>query len=131
VLWSVASGRRLEVPVPMSAEEFSEQPHFVDFVRNDALSLTHVEARLLFELRRARRQLPAAVRALGAPLLAAFAGDDPICDNARNRRLLQEAGGPTELREYPGARHVLEFSACRDAFFDDLTAWFERRKADA
>ena len=59
----------------------------------------------------------------------AIAGDDVICDNARNRRLLARVTAQKEVRAYSGARHILEFSGKREAFLNDLAAWFARREA--
>jgi alpha-beta hydrolase superfamily lysophospholipase len=129
VLWSVVSGRDRRLPIPLSPEEFSELPPFVQFVRDDPLLLRTAPARLFYEIHRARGRLPEAARALRAPVLVAMAGDDPICDNARNRRLLAHVTCEKEIREYPGARHILEFSGARQAFLDDLTGWFRRRES--
>ena len=52
-----------------------------------------------------------------------------ICDNERNRRLLARVTAPKEVREYPGARHILEFSGQRAAFLNDLAVWFAWREA--
>ena len=129
VLWSVLRRRPTRVPVPMSPDEFSELEPFVQFVREDPLALRTVPARLLYEVRRARGQLTRAADALRAPLLVAIAGDDVICDNARNRRLLARVSAPKEIRAYSGARHILEFSGKREAFLNDLAAWFARWEA--
>ena len=129
VLWSVLRRRPARVPVPMSPEEFSELQPFVEFVREDPLALRTVPARLLYEVRRARRQLTRAADALRAPLLVAIAGDDVICDNPRNRRLLARVTAQKEVRAYSGARHILEFSGKREAFLNNLAAWFARREA--
>ena len=129
VLWSVLRRRDDRVPIPLSPEEFSELAPFVDFVRDDSLVLRTAPARLFYEIRRARGRLGAAAGALRAPLLVTMAGDDPICDNARNRRLFERVTAEKEIRTYPGARHILEFSGARAAFLDDLAGWFERREA--
>jgi esterase/lipase len=113
----------------LSPEQFSELAPFVEFVRHDPLALRTAPARLLYEVRRARSQFGKAVRALRAPLFVAMAGNDLICDNQRNRRLFERVATPAEVREYPGARHILEFSGQRETFFHDLADWFERREA--
>ena len=128
VLWSVLRRRPLRVPVPLSAEQFSELAPFVELVRDDPLALHTVPARLLYEVRRARGRLVEAAGALRVPLLVAMAGDDLICDNPRNRRLLEHVTSRKEIREYPGARHILEFSGQRDAFLSDLAAWYDARE---
>lgn len=129
VLWSVLRRRPVRVPVPLSPEQFSEVEAFVDFVREDPLALRTVPARLLYEIRRARRQLTRAADALRAPLLVAIAGDDVICDNRRNRRLLARVTAQKDVVEYSGARHILEFSGQREAFLTDLAAWIARQEA--
>lgn len=128
VLGSVLTHRPARVPVPLSPEEFSELEPFVAFVRGDALALRTVPARLLYEIRRARGKLHEAASALRAPLLVAMAGHDPICDNPRNWRLFEHVTADKEVREYAGARHILEFSGQRERFLTDLGAWFERRE---
>ncbi len=129
ILRTIVTRREAPIPVPLEPEQFSELDPFVEFVRYDPLALEVVPARFLVELVRARRLLPRAVRALRVPLLAMAAADDPICDNARTRRLLETATAPVEFREYQGARHILEFSARRDEFLDDLAAWYQRQEA--
>jgi alpha-beta hydrolase superfamily lysophospholipase len=128
VLWSLLRQRADRVPVPLSPDQFSELAPFVEFVRDDPLALRTVPARLLYEVRRARGQLAEAAGALRAPLLVAMAGDDLICDNRRNRRLLERVTTHKEIREYSGARHILEFSGQREVFLNDLAVWFKRRE---
>jgi acylglycerol lipase len=128
--WSVLRRRDGDrVPIPLWPEEFSELAPFVDFVRNDPLVLRTAPARLFYEIRRARGQLPRAVGALRAPLLAAMAGSDPICDNRRNFRLFEGIVAQKEIHEYSGARHILEFSGARETFLNDLASWFARQEA--
>ena len=129
VLRSVLRGRDERVPIPLAPEELSELEPFVQFVRDDPLALSAAPARLFYEVRRARGLLREAASALRAPILVAIAGNDSICDNRRNRRLLERVSAEKQVREYPGARHILEWSGARDAFLDDLAAWFERQEA--
>jgi alpha-beta hydrolase superfamily lysophospholipase len=130
VLGSVLRRSARRVPVPLSPEQFSELQPFVDLARGDPLALRTVPALLLYEVRRARGQLANAAIALRAPLLVAMAGDDVICDNRRTRRLLERVTSRKEVREYPGARHILEFSGQRDAFLNDLAVWFQQRELE-
>ena len=129
ILWSVLAGRPVNVEVPIAPEEFTDERAFVDFVENDPLIRTAFPARLLFEVRRARSDLPRAVRALCTPTLVAMAGDDAICDNERSRALLEGATAPMEFHRYDRARHILEFSADRNAFLGDLAHWTQRHEA--
>lgn len=128
ILASLVTRRDAAIPVPMEADQFSEQPEYVAFVREDPLSLRAVPARFLWEIWRAQRVLPEAIRALDLPLMAAFAAEDTICDNEVGQRLISEAPTPIELHVYPGARHILEFSGQAGPFLDDLAAWYEFRE---
>ncbi len=129
VLWSVIRRRAERIAIPLSPDDFSELVPFVELVRGDPLVLRTAPARLFYEIRRARRRLPAAARALRAPLLAAMAGDDPICDNRRNNQVLERVNAEKQLRTYTGARHILEFSGARGAFLDDLAAWYRSQES--
>jgi alpha-beta hydrolase superfamily lysophospholipase len=129
VLWSALGGRAARVEVPLSAGQFSELEPFVAFVRDDRLALRTAPARLMYEVARARLRLSRAARALHAPLFVAYAGGDVICDNQRTRHLLARVTSPMETHSYAGARHVLEFSNEREAFFADLTGWIAREPA--
>lgn len=126
IVRGLVTRRASEIPVPLSPEQFSEIDEYVEFVRSDPLALRTIAGQFLFELQRARRRLHWAARKLRAPLLVALAGDDPICDNRRNRAFLESVRASKEIHEYPGARHILEFSMQRDAFFADLEDWFGR-----
>jgi acylglycerol lipase len=128
VLWSVLTHRPVQVTVPLQPEQFSELEPFIEFIRGDPLARKRFPARFLYEIRRARALLPHAVRALRAPTFVAIADDDPICDNDRNRRLLERVTASVELHEYPGARHILEFSGRREEFLEHLVGWFERQE---
>lgn len=128
VAWSVLSRRPAAVDIPLAPEEFSELACFVELVRRDPLALRSAPAELFFAVWRARFMLPRAAAALRAPLLVALAGADVICDNARNRGLLQRVTGPKDLIEFPRARHILEFSEQREAFLGTLASWLERRE---
>jgi alpha-beta hydrolase superfamily lysophospholipase len=125
VFASVATGRATRLPVPLEAEMFSELPEHVRFIREDPLSLPDASARFFFSVFQVRRFLARASRALELPVLMACAGQDEICDNARNRRFLESLPSPAKrLVEYPTAKHILEWSGARDAFFADLRNWF-------
>jgi alpha-beta hydrolase superfamily lysophospholipase len=129
VLWSVIRRRGERIAIPLSPHDFSELVPFVELVRGDPLVLRTAPARLFYEIRRARGQLRAAARALRAPVMAAIAGDDPICDNRRNHQLLERVTAEKQMRTYAGARHILEFSSARGAFLDDLAAWYRRQES--
>jgi acylglycerol lipase len=58
------------------------------------------------------------------PTLVMLAGRDQIVDNEATRRYLDRLGtSRLEVKEYPEARHTLEFEPNREAIFSDLIDW--------
>ena len=124
--WWLVSRREQRFPVPFDVDMLSELPDCVATAREDPLSLTDATARLFFQVPRLRSFITRKSSALTMPVLMACAGPDPICDNARNRAYFAALPSPAKrLLDYPDARHVLEWSTARDAFFADLRTWFE------
>jgi len=111
-------------PVPLAPEEFSELPRFAPFIAADPLALRAASGDLYWQVHQARRHLLAHSSELTMPILVGFAGEDGIADNDASRRWLAglPAAATTEI-VYPGARHILEYSAQRDRYFADLRHW--------
>lgn len=125
VLWAAVSGSELKIPVPLQAEWFTDQQEYLDFIRNDPMSLHEASARLYWETARARRFVHANERALTMPVFMALAGNDRICDDRRDRALFDRIPATVKrCMEYSDAVHILEFSSEKSAFFGDLDAWF-------
>lgn len=122
-------GDTIDIPLPFAPEDLSELAPFVSFIKADPRARHSAPARLFYDIHGARRDLPRAVASLRAPLFVALAGDDPICDNRRTLKLFTAVPGTKELREYLGARHILDFSGARERFLADLVAWYQREEA--
>jgi len=125
VLWAALTGSDLKIPVPLEAEWFTDQQEYLDFIKHDSLSLREASARLYWETARARRFIHANESNLTMPIFMAMAGRDQICDNLRDRALFDRV--PATMKRchtYPEAVHILEFSNEKQAFFNDLSAWF-------
>jgi alpha-beta hydrolase superfamily lysophospholipase len=130
VLWAAATGRTVRVPVPLAPELFSDIEAFVRFVGEDELAVREATGSLYLETVRARRLVQRNVDALTMPVFLATAGADRICDNARMVELFERMPSPRKRhRSYPNARHILELSADRAAYLDDLGGWL-RAHAD-
>lgn len=125
IFWSKLTGRPARLPVPLESSLFSELPEYVRFIEADALSLKDATAFFYFEVARARRYIHQYASALAIPVLMACSEHDPICDNRANRSLFDNLPSPDKRLETYPARHVLEFSPQKEAFFGDLRAWLE------
>ncbi len=119
--------RRL-FPIPLSDPElFTATPRWLQFLRDDPLSLHRATARFLIESVRLDGYVRFAARSVRVPVLLLLAEHDRIIDNARTRRFVERLpAADKQIIEYPGAHHTLEFEPDPDRFVDDLRRWLER-----
>ncbi len=115
------------IRVPLEPELFTRNPKYVDFIRNDPLSLREVTARFFFETAIWDRWL---LRQTGLrlPLLLQQAGDDRIIDRGTVREWFdRQAATDKEYVLYPEFGHILDFEDDRQTYWDDLANWLDRR----
>ncbi|MEZ4483272.1 MAG: alpha/beta fold hydrolase [Syntrophotaleaceae bacterium] len=128
ILSGQLTSRQNYIPIHLQAEMFTDLPEYEAFIRNDALALTQATAQFYWQVSKARRYINQHLKQLTMPVFMALADDDPICDNAGNRRFFTSLPAQKKwLKSYADAEHILEFSRERDAFFEDLAAWFRAR----
>ena len=129
---ALGADRKL-VPIPLDDPAlFTGEADWQEFIRTDPLALKEATVSFLqcsVELDAELDRIPEALR---CPMLVMLAGRDQIIDNAATRRYLSRAKTPhLVLREYPEARHTLEFEPGREEIFNDLIDWIQsvRRKS--
>lgn len=116
-------------PVPLPLDDpalFTGESAWREFIFDDPLaiheatvSLLRVSVALDEEAMRIRPQIH-------APTLVMLAGRDEIIDNQATKWYLNQWGtSHLVLREYPNARHTLEFEPDRDVIFHDLIRWMK------
>ena len=124
--WWGATRRTVGIPLD-DPRLFTRTPGFVEFVRDDPLALHAATVGLLAASVELDDRLPAAVADLRVPLLTLLAGRDEIVDNPATRRLLATCPAADQtVREYPDARHTLEFETGRGDVFDEVVRWLGR-----
>ena len=115
------------IPVPLETELFTRNPKYLDFIRNDPLSLHEVTARFFFETAIWDRWL-LRQSGLRLPLLLQQAGDDRIIDRGVVRAWFDgQATTDKEFILYPEFGHILDFEDERQTYWDDLAAWLDAR----
>jgi len=125
ILSGQLTGRQNYIPIHLQAEMFTDLPDYEAFIRDDALALTQATAQFYWQVPKARRYINKHIEHLTMPVFMALADEDPICDNAGNRQFFATLPAQKKwLKNYADAEHILEYSRERDAFFQDLTAWF-------
>jgi alpha-beta hydrolase superfamily lysophospholipase len=116
--------RKHYLPFPLKTDTLADLDTHRRFIRDDALSLTHITTKFCVQIFRARRFLKSNVGSLKPPLFMALAARDVISDNERNTRFFQAAASRKKrLVTYPDATHILEFSPEKEHFFRDLAEW--------
>ena len=126
--WAVQSAAgfgRTSVPVPLEEPElFTESRPFAAFVEHEPLAVRTVTLRFVAATVALDRRVPAAVERLKTPVLCLLAGGDRVVDNPATRRLLgTNRSADVTVREFPGARHTLEFEPDRDRWLAGVTGW--------
>jgi len=127
ILWAALTGSDINIPVPLEAGWFTDQQEYLDFIKNDSMSLHEAGARLYWETARARRFIHAGEQSLSMPVYMTLAGKDRICDNSRDRAFFDRIPARQKYcSTFPEAVHILEFSSEKAAFFDSLATWFAK-----
>lgn len=113
------------IPIPLNEPElFTDEPHWQEFIRQDAMALHKVTVSFMAASLRMTDELERIADRLRMPILMMQAGRDKIIDNARSKQLFDKLASPQKtLIQYPEARHTLEFEPKPDQFIDDLLAW--------
>jgi alpha-beta hydrolase superfamily lysophospholipase len=124
VLLSRMTWSDIPVPVPLEPSMMSELDEYIDFAGSDNLALRYASGRFFYDIPKARRMAVESAGSIKTPVFMALSGLDRVCDNGNNRAFFDSLGSEDKiLKVYPGARHILEFSKEKEAFFGDLAGW--------
>ena len=131
VVVGAAMRPKTRVRVPLTPEMFTRNPHYLDFIRTDPLTLREVTARFFFETFLWERELRDE-RRLALPLLLLRPAHDPIVDGEGVQRWFDRQASPDkETIVYPDAAHILDFEDDRRRYWDDLARWLADRSPPA
>ena len=112
-------------PVPLDEPElFTATPRWLQFLREDPLSLHHATARFLAESVRLDLYLRWVPRHVQVPVLLFLAGQDRIIDNVPTHAFVERfASTDRQVIEYPQAHHTPEFEPDPTPYFAELSRW--------
>ncbi|MFO1000092.1 MAG: alpha/beta fold hydrolase [Planctomycetaceae bacterium] len=113
------------IPIPLDDPAlFTQVPEWQSFIENDPLALHTITSSFLNSTRELDRLWKTHRSQIRQPTLLMLAENDAIIDNAAVRQQLSQLGThQLTIKDYPGARHTLEFEPNRDTVFDDLISW--------
>jgi alpha-beta hydrolase superfamily lysophospholipase len=123
-----ASGaaRRL-VKLPLDDPSlFTGESEWREFIFDDSLALHEATVSFLKASVMLDHEVRRVPQLIQAPTLVMLAGRDEIIDNTATKKSLKNWHGQNlVVREYPEARHTLEFEPDRETIFGDLIAWLK------
>ncbi len=127
--WAMLSDTRRLFDIPLNDPElFTDDPAWIEWLRNDTLQLHQATAGFFLASRRMDRTTQRLTTAPPVPMHVLLAEDERIIDNATTRRFLRELPWPTlQITTYQRARHTLEFAESRERYLDDLVNWLRTR----
>ncbi len=127
--WAMLSDARRLFDIPLNDPElFTDDPAWIEWLRNDTLQLHQATAGFFLASRRMDRTTQRLTTAPPVPMHVLLAEDERIIDNATTRRFLRELPWPTlQITTYQRARHTLEFAESRERYLDDLVHWLRTR----
>jgi acylglycerol lipase len=116
------------LPVPLKTEQFSNEPQYQDFIRNDELKLHEVTTAFYWSVNDARKFVRSHIDEVRCPVWLGLAGKDEIVKARPTQELFRNLGSmQKQLIIFPEAKHILEFSPERDRFFSELQSWLAER----
>jgi alpha-beta hydrolase superfamily lysophospholipase len=116
------------VPIPLTPEQYTANPRYLDEIRADRLRLLTATARFFWQTARLDRRRARASAALALPLLVLQGERDAMMDVPGTRRWFSRLGAADKTYlAYPGAGHTLDFEPDRSRYVDDLLSWLSDR----
>ncbi len=117
-------GGRRTFPIPLEPAHFTDNPGYLDFIKDDPLRLTAASAAFFIESLKltalARRKSPE----LSVPTLVLQSGADAIVDVAAIKRWFETVGSDDKtLTVFEDACHSLDFDSQADSYILALVQW--------
>lgn len=120
----VLMGKNASVKVPISDDMFTDEPKYVQFIKDDPHKLEMMTTRFCWQIFRLDRWLDRHIKALKMPLLCLLAAHDDIVDIHRTRKRFYETlTMPQKKLEVFDCRHHLLFEPMRDKVLSRIERW--------
>jgi len=127
--WARLISPNKKFSLPLEDSYFTQNPRFLNFIKEDPYSLRQVSARFLIETLKLNALAIKSLNKVSIPLLVLLAGEDQIVDTDRSFQVFSKLKlKEKEIKIYPTMRHTLEFEEENNLFFEDVTRWVTQRK---
>lgn len=120
-----------KIATPLRFDMFTKNKKYIEFIKNDNLSLHHLTARFYRELAFMDLALSKKIFNVDMPILTLLAGDDPIVDN----NAMRTWHGRLKSRDktiwlFEGACHFMPFQENIDDIVAFIAEWIQKRGID-
>ena len=116
--------------IPLTADMFTDNPIFLDYINSDPLRLTEATASFFFESLKLTRLARSKAARLRVPLLLLQSGVDQIVSVDDVRRWFDTVSSPDKtMHVFENAAHSLDFDAKRQDYVFLLSQWLKAHVA--
>jgi alpha-beta hydrolase superfamily lysophospholipase len=116
------------IGIPLTPEQYTTTPRYLDFIRSDPLRLLEATARFFWQTARLDRRRGGASAQLRLPILVLQGDADAMMDVPRTRAWFAGLGAEDKTYvAYPGAGHTLDFEPDRSRYLADMLGWLSSR----
>ncbi len=105
----------------------SRDPEVAKAYAADPLVHNRISPKLFFDIEEYGEKASRSIYKINIPLLVMHGSADRITSCRQTREFVQNSGGRTTYREWPGAMHELHNDICREEVFQFLTDWLNRQ----
>lgn len=124
VAWRLLSGNSAPLAIPLEIEDFTDNPEYLEFIKNDTLRLTQATARFYLNTLILTLLSKQSAEKISLPTLLVQSGIDNIVDQAGVQRWFERLKSSDKtFRVFPEAYHSLDFDRQPEAYLDLLLNW--------
>ena len=115
---------KAKFPIPIKPEMFTNNPKWIEFIKEDEYKTKAVSAQFLMQTLRTTAFIRENAWRLKTPTHIFFAGKDAIIDNEGVKKLVSPAMNHIKTTTYDTAAHSLMFE-CPDELKSDMVKWIK------
>ena len=128
IAWRLISGNRTPYNIPLVPEDFTDNPHFLQFIRDDKLRLLEGTAQFFFNGQILTMLSRRAAKKIVLPTLIVQAGTDSIVEHSGIDKWFAElASKDKEIQIFPGVYHSLDFDKDPSVYRQRMLNWILAR----
>lgn len=126
VAWRLLSQNRRPMPIPLTVNDFTNNPIYLDFISKDQKRLSEASAQFFFNTFLLTHMSKSCAEKIKLPTLILQSGIDTIVDEAGIKKWFERLGASDkDFQYYPGVHHSLDFDAEPETYRRNLLGWIQ------